>query len=161
MKNILHFFYVYNHFLLIKIRFLLKVVSHMICFFKSEFRYRRLAKASFPCRHDESCIPLNCLSIIFTTAEAFQSCVALTHPDSTDLAVLMGTNLVDDNEDRPDTPTAMICVFADKQVYASFYLHAYDCLVAWDKALLIALELFKNIRTSDGFVQKMVLYYDS
>ncbi|WAR21009.1 T3HPD-like protein [Mya arenaria] len=49
----------------------------------------------------------------------FKACVTVTHPDSPDLAFIVGTNLVDDNEDNPDVPTAMVCIFADKQVERS------------------------------------------
>ena len=40
----------------------------------------------------------------------------IQHPVHEDLSFLVGTMFTDDNDDYSDEETAMICVFADKQV---------------------------------------------
>ena len=49
-------------------------------------------------------------------AEAVKAQVAIHHPDSEDLSFLYGTILTDGQDEYSDTPTANLCVFAEKEV---------------------------------------------
>ena len=45
----------------------------------------------------------------------------IQHPVHEDLSFLVGTMFTDDNDDYSDEETAMICVFADKQVKSKLW----------------------------------------
>ncbi|CAH1802963.1 unnamed protein product, partial [Owenia fusiformis] len=56
------------------------------------------------------------VDIADAVSDAVKDQVTLSHPDSPDLAYLYGTILTDGKDLYSDTPTANICVFADRQV---------------------------------------------
>ena len=64
--------------------------------------------------------------------DAVKAQVKISHPDSADLAYLYGTILTDGKDAFAEDPTANLCIFADRQVRATFivYLitHLFICL---------------------------------